>query len=121
MKLKELLEKYQPYMREPGAAPQSPQDQLIVRDDEEVTTKEDLFIEHSERRDPTVPTVHEADLRDDISWQKWTPAMRRKRIRSSVIWVSIFACIFIPVYADFRRQRETGGFQGVYLGDKKLF
>jgi len=113
----ELLEKYSPHMREPGS-PLS-KDQLVVRDD--VTTSEELFIEHSDRRDPTVPTVHANDLRDYISWEPWTPAMRRKRIRSSVIWVSLFACIFFPVYADFRRQRETGGFQGVYLGDKKLF
>ena len=93
---------------------------MILREPVEVKNKEDLFLEESERRDPTLPNVATTDIRDDLFNKTWTKKVENKRIRSSIIIVAIFGLICIPVYSDFSRQRQTGGFQGVYLGDKKV-
>ena len=95
-------------------------DALILREPVEVENKQNLFLEESERKDPTLPNVATTDVRDDIMNKTWTKKVEQKRIRSSLIIIIIFGLIFIPVYSDFSRQRQTGGFQGVYLGDKKI-
>ena len=70
--------------------------------------------------DPTSPSLfHESDLRDDKSkpWTKWSP-WKRAAIYTCILSV-VFGFINIA-YQDLKRQREDGGFQGIYLGHTRI-
>ena len=114
-----MEEKYLHYVRPPGEPEVA--NSIILREPVEVKNKQDLWLEDSERRDPTLPNVHVEDLRDDISGKSWTPKLQNKRIRNSTIIVLVLSSTLYMCYVDYQRQQESGGFQGVFLHKKILW
>ena len=75
-----------------------------------------LYIEPSERPDPRLPAVLADDIVDMGSDAAWTTKQKYKRIAINTSFVLVCLSLWYFAYQDIATQRQTGGFQGVWLG-----
>ena len=94
---------------------------LVPNDREALDQTSKLYIEPSERPDPTVAAVQPIDIVDSSDQDStWTGRQRNKRIAINTAIFMLCLSFWKFAYDDIIAQIETGGFQGVWVLGKRI-